>query len=89
MTRLPRRQAASLPLPFESAGEGRNERRRHRALGKEVTDEVGDSECDVERVHVRRGRGAEHPCQHNLPGDPEEPARHRRDADQARGPGQT
>ena len=66
MTRLPRRHAASRPVLVERARERRDEGRGHRPFGKQIAHQIGDAERDVEGVHGRVSRGAEHARQHGL-----------------------
>ena len=66
--------------------EGRNERRCHGPLGKEVPEEIGNPERDVVGVH-RRAR-AEVGGENGFAGDGEDPAGEGGETDEARGSGQ-
>ena len=70
------------PLLGQRARERWHERSRHGTFGKQIAQQIGNSERDVEGVH-RRAR-PEHRREHGFTSDAEEPAGHRRDADEAR-----
>ena len=81
-----RRAARRLLRPLRQlAGERGHERRRHRALGEQVAQQVGNPEGDVVGVH--RSAGAEVGGEHAFAGDAEDPAGQGGDADEARGTG--
>ena len=80
---MPRRVA---PFARERTGERGDEGSRHRAFGKEIAQQVRDSEGDVERVHFDATAGAEQCREDRLAGDTQHAAGHRGDADE---PGRT
>ena len=83
---MPKPPRFALSMQRELTCERRDERRAHRALSKEISDQIGNSERDDERVHVVAG--AEQRGEDLIAHEAEDATRKRGHSSQAGGSGE-